>query len=532
MAALWNMADVWEVLAARFSDNPCLLHGELVRSWGEFDRRASGLAAALGGAGLRRQDKVAQYCRNRPEYLESYFACFKGSFVPVNTNFRYGDDELCYLFEDSDTMAVVFDAEFTQTCDRLRQRLPAIRVWLRVGDDASCPSWAVPYEQAVCCPPGPPPARSGDDLILLYTGGTTGWPKGVMWRQHDFFLMLEKQYGRKPPEHADPGGYLGRIESPGPRVLPAPPLMHGTASWFAMAALSAAGSVVTLQSASFDPVELLDTLVASKAKGLCIVGDPFARPILQALANAPGRWDLRGVRLVMSSGTMLSAASKQGLLAHMPAAKVVDGLGSSESGSLGSAVASDASETTTARFRLGPHVRVIDESGADVVPGSGEAGRLAIGGHLPLGYYKDPEKTAATFVSMGGERYVVAGDWATVEEDGTVRLLGRGSSCINTAGEKVYPEEVEDVLKQVLGVHDVAVVGLPDERFGEAVVALVAMERGALFDPAALVAHAKGALAGFKAPKEVLEVEAVRRHPNGKLDYQAMREEARRRLTG
>jgi acyl-CoA synthetase (AMP-forming)/AMP-acid ligase II len=539
----WNYADVWEALASRFGDSPALLHGPVIRTWGDFDSRADGLAASLLDFGLRRQDKVAQYCRNRPEYLESMFAAFKAGLVPVNTNFRYGDEELSYLWKDSDTTAVVFDAEFTETCDRLRHQLPEIKAWLRVpapalegAPDSECPDWAVPYEVAASAARGEGPTqapwgRSGDDLNLLYTGGTTGMPKGVMWPQHDFFLMIEHQYGRTPPEEADLEGYLARYEKPGPRVLPGPPLMHGTACWFSMAALSAAGSVVTLTRRHFDPVELLDTIVERAVKGVCIVGDPFAKPILAELDANPGRWDLSGVRLIMSSGAMLSRETKERLITHAPRARLVDGLGSSESGSLGTAVAEKPEDAATARFRLGDNVRVLDDDGRDVVPGSGRQGRLAVGGHLPLGYYKDPVKTASTFLTIDGRRYVVAGDWAIVESDGTITLLGRGSGCINTAGEKVYPEEVEEVLKGFAGVHDACVVGMPDDRFGEAVVALVQMEPGADFDEAALVAHAKAHLAGYKAPRRILAVKHVARHANGKMDYAAMKDEARSRLS-
>ncbi|MGO9557626.1 MAG: AMP-binding protein [Acidimicrobiales bacterium] len=536
MPAQWNYADVWEQIADRFGDSPALLHGSTTLTWHDLDRRADGIAAVLLESGLQRQDKVAQYCRNRPEYLESMLAAFKASLVPVNTNFRYGDEELEYLWTDSDTVAVVFDAEFTDTCDRLRKTLPAIRAWIRVsepGDD--CPDWAIAYHDAAGSAAADhrtraPWGRSGDDLNLLYTGGTTGMPKGVMWPQHDFFLMIERQYGRMPPEEADLDEYLGRINKPGPRVLPGPPLMHGTACWFAMAALSAAGSVVTLTKPHFDAVELLDTVVDRQAKGVCIVGDPFAKPILAELDAHPGRWDLGHVRLIMSSGAMLSRDSKERLIRHATGARVVDGLGSSESGSLGTAVTTSPDEAATARFKLGDNVRVVDDNGEDVVPGSGTSGRLAVGGHLPLGYYGDPEKTASTFVTIAGRRYVIAGDWATVDLDGTITLLGRGSGCINTAGEKVFPEEVEEVLKHALGVHDASVVGVPDERFGEAVVALVELDPDSAFDEPALIAHCKSHLASYKAPKAVVRVQSVARHANGKMDYPAMKEEALTRL--
>jgi 3-oxocholest-4-en-26-oate---CoA ligase len=527
----WNYADVWEAIADRFPDEPASIHGQRRRTWRQFDERADGIAATLLGAGLGQQDKVAQFMRNRPEYLESMFAAFKAALVPVNTNYRYGDDELAYLWEDSDTAAVVFDAEFTETCDRLRSRLPGIRSWIRVGSQVDCPGWAVDYEQAATGNrradgrrTRPAWGRSGDDLNLVYTGGTTGMPKGVMWPQHDFFLMIETQYGRTPPEEADVDGYLSRIAKPGPRVLPAPPLMHGTACWFSMAALSAAGCVVTLPAAHLDARELLDAVVEHQVKGVCIVGDAFARPILDELDANPGRFDLGHVRLLMSSGAMLSERSKERLISHAPRARLVDGLGSSESGSLGTAVTTSAEAARTARFRLSPQVRVVDEDGRDVVPGSASPGRLAVGGHLPRGYYNDPEKTASTFVTLEGRRHVIAGDFALVGVDGTITLLGRGSGCINTAGEKVYPEEVEEALKSAAGVRDAAVVGVADPRFGEVVVAVVELDGSAPFDGASLIAHTKKHLAAYKAPKHVIVAPSVARHANGKMDYPAMKE--------
>jgi acyl-CoA synthetase (AMP-forming)/AMP-acid ligase II len=297
-----------------------------------------------------------------------------------------------------------------------------------------------------------------------------------------------------------------------------------------MAAMSAGGSVVTLTASHFDAQELLETIVTRRVKGVCIVGDAFAKPILAVLDADPGRFDLGHLRLIMSSGAMLSRASKERLSSYARNARVVDGLGSSESGSLGTAVTTPGKVGETARFHLGPDVRVLDAGNKDVAPGSPEAGRIAIGGHLPLGYYKDPAKTAATFVTVDGRRYAVAGDFAKVSADGSIVLLGRGSSCINTAGEKVYPEEVEEVLKTVGAVRDAAVVGVPDERFGEAVVALVEMEGDVALDEAGLMAHTRSSLAGFKVPRRIITVERVERLPNGKMDYTAMKAAARAAL--
>lgn len=529
VTSAWNYADVLEAAAARYADEVALVHGPRRLTWREVDARADGVARALLDAGLGHQAKVAQYQRNSNEYLEVLFACFKAALVPVNTNYRYGDEELRYLWTNSESEAVVFDAEFTDVCDRLRRELPGVKVWVRVGERASCPDWALAYDDAAESAPGrvvPPWGRSGDDLYLLYTGGTTGYPKGVMWRQDDLFRMLEVSQGSPLIEPPDPEAFHDREGTRGVTALPAAPLMHGTACWFVLPILARGGTAVTLTSPSLDAVELLDAVVEHKVKGLCIVGEAFARPIITELEAHPGRWDLSSLRVLFSSGAMLGQESKRRLLAHAPRLMVVDGLGSSESGSLGRSVVDDPDAARTATFKLSPTARVITEDGRDVVPGSGERGLLAVGGYIPLGYWGDPEKTAATFREIGGRRYVVAGDWATLDEDGTITLLGRGSSCINTAGEKVFPEEVEEALKRHPSVADAGVVGVPDERFGEAVTAIVQLAPDAELDEAGLIAHVKSQLAGYKAPKRVLAAESFPRGPNGKLDHKALKAQA------
>jgi fatty-acyl-CoA synthase len=530
MTSGWNFADVWEAVAERFPEAPALRHGPRHVSWRELDRRADGVAASLLDAGLARQDKVALYLRNRPEYLESLFATFKAGLVPVNTNYRYGDDELACLWDRSETAAVVFDAEFTDVCLRLRPALPAVRRWLRVGDEADCPAWATPYEPAAAAPTARMIAgwgRSGDDLCLLYTDSPTGLPNGVMWRQDDMFRMLESLRGGPAQGGADSQKWVERLERPDPPALPAPPLMHSAAFWFVLPTLNRGGTVVTLTSPTFDAAELLATVVATDVRRLCIVGDAFAKPVLGEIDADPARWDLSKVRLIFSSCAMLSQDSKARLLEHAPRALIVDALASSEAGSVAMTSTAKGETAATARFTLSPNTRVVDALGRDVVPGSGQAGRLAVGGYLPLGYYCDPDKTAATFVVLDGRRHVIAGDWAEVDAEGAITLLGRGSSCIHTGGEQVFPEEVEEVLKQAAGVHDVAVVGVPDERFGEAIVALVEPDLGVRLDEADLIAHVKQRLASYKVPRRVFEVASLGRGPNGKLDHRRLTDHAR-----
>jgi acyl-CoA synthetase (AMP-forming)/AMP-acid ligase II len=304
--------------------------------------------------------------------------------------------------------------------------------------------------------------------------------------------------------------------------------MHGTGLFNALTTLSAGGSIITLAGRHFDVVELLDTIEGERVKSMTIVGDAFARPILRSLDAEPDRWDISSLRVIISSGVMWSKETKDGLLRHNDRLILVDTLGSSEAiGMATSATTADAS-AASASFRLADNTRVITEHGTDVVPGSGETGLVAMSGPMPLGYYKDPDKSAATFRTIDGVRYTVPGDWATVDADGTARLLGRGSQCINTGGEKVYPEEVEEVLKLHPAVADAAVVGVPDERFGEAIQALVEPAGDATIDESALIAHVKERLASYKAPKRVIAVTTVNRAPNGKLDYAALRATALR----
>jgi fatty-acyl-CoA synthase len=531
----WNFADVWETVADQLGDAPALVHGDHVRTWSEFDRRADNVARWLLGAGVTTQDKVALYLHNCPDYLETCFAAYKVGLVPINTNYRYADDELVYLWENADAVAVVFHGTFVERIEGIRDRVPGVRSWLWVDDGtATCPPWAVPYEEAAETTGAPGPAghervrapwgRGPDDIHMLYTGGTTGMPKGVMWRQDDLFARLNGGGFRKYPPDGGIDGIRRDLTAAGAgmTLLPACPLMHGTGGFTAMECLSEGGRVVTLTSRQFDPVELLDTIDGRQVNGAVIVGDAFARPILAALDAEPGRWDLTSLVAIISSGVMWSEESKQGLLRHHQGMLLIDAFGSSEALGLGTSVSSRESSAETARFRLGRDVRVVDPDGRDVEPGSGRTGVLALGGRIPVGYYKDEAKTEATFRVIDGTRYSIPGDYAEVRPDGSIHLLGRGSVCINTGGEKVYPEEVEEAVKTVPGVRDAVVVGIPNERFGEEIVAVVELDPGAPGDPVGaegVIDHVKARLAGYKAPRRVRFVATIGRSPAGKVDY-------------
>ena len=527
----WNFADLFEALVERQPDALAQRHAGRSTTWAEFSRRGDGIAAALLAAGVAEQDKVAQYLYNAPEYLESTFGAFKAGLATVNTNYRYAADELVYLWDNADVVAVVFDGTFTERIDELRHRVPRIHTWLWVDDDhGPCPDWATPYEDAATsAPDGPtvaPWGRSGDHLVLLYTGGTTGAPKGVMWRQDDLFGVLDAANRKRLPAEPDLDAARARVTKPGPRNLPAAPLMHGTGLFNALSNLMVGGSVITMEGRHFDPVELLDTVEHERINSMSIVGDAFAKPILRALDAEPGRWDISSLRVIVSSGVIWSAQTKAGLLRHNERLIMVDSLGSSEAIGMASSTVTSDDAAQTATFKIGPNTRVVTEDGRDVAWGSGELGRVAMRGYTPIGYYKDPEKSAATFQVIDGVRYSIPGDFASVDADGTVRLLGRGSQCINTGGEKVYPEEVEEVLKLHPTVADAAVVGVPDERFGEAITALVEPHAGDVIDDAVLIAHVKERLAGYKAPKRIVTVDTVGRAANGKLDYRALKARA------
>jgi 3-oxocholest-4-en-26-oate---CoA ligase len=532
----WNFADVWELVAAAHPDAPALGQGPRRVRWSDFDRRANGVAAGLLAAGLGQQAKVAEYMYNCPEYIETLFGAFKAALVPVNTNYRYTEDELVYLWDNADVEAVVFHGALADRAAAARVRLPAIRQWWWVDDGtAACPDWAAPYEEfASAARPDPVRAswgRGGDDLLLVYTGGTTGLPKGVMWRQDDLFAVLNRMGELRYPAEGGLAGVRETLTSPPKhppaRLLPGPPLMHGTGLFTAMSVLSSAGSVVMLESRHFDPCAFLDTVERERITQLSIVGDAFAKPLLAALDAEPDRWDISSLWLIVSSGVIWSADVKAGLSKHNPRLMMVDSLGSSEAVGVARSTSRLGRTSDTAGFELGAGARVIGDDGLDVVPGSGQQGRVALRGRGPIGYYKDPEKSASTFVMLDGERWTIPGDFATIRADGSVQLLGRGSGCINTGGEKVFPEEVEEALKLHPAVADAVVVGVPDARFGETVTAVVEYEPGSVgVTDDELGDWVKTRLAAYKAPRHLIPVSTIGRTPSGKVDYRHWRDYA------
>ena len=533
----WTFADVWEAVVAAQPDRAALVQGDRVITWSEFDRRADALAAHMIAAGLGRQAKVACYLYNGPEYLESYFAAFKGGFAPANTNYRYGPEEVMYLFDNADAEAIVFHAGFTDIIEKVRPRLPRVKTWIAVAEPGHpVPDFAADYDAIVAQTPAQRPAkapwgRSGEDLLLLYTGGTTGMPKGVMWRQDDLFQVLgaggNAALGILPATSIPE--LIARIQGPEhlrSTMITCAPLMHGTGQFSAFISLNTGGTVCVLPSRKFDAFELWNEAERLQATNIVIVGLAFSTPMLEALDANPGKWDLSSIRAMSSSGSMWSYENKKGLLSHIPQAMIADSFGSSEAVGLGASASAAGAEAQTAAFMLGPNTGVFTEDGRRVTPGSGERGLVAVTGLLPVGYYKDEEKTAKTFKLIEGVRWSVPGDWAEVNTDGTLKLLGRGSVCINTGGEKVFPEEVEEALKTHASVRDAVVVGLPDARFGERICAVVEPIPGEAPSLADLSAHVREHLAGYKAPRDLVLVESIGRAPNGKVDYAAAKARA------
>ena len=537
----WNFGTIFESVADAIPDSPALVQDERRRTWREFDERAARLAAAFRALGVGPGSKVAFYLYNCNEYLETLFATFKLRAVPANVNYRYTADELAYLLENSDAEVVVFHGSLGDRVDAVRDSKLKVRAAVQVDDGSPLVDGALRYEDLIeAHEPMERIERSGDDLVFLYTGGTTGMPKAVIWRHEDLFGALAPLaysfFGLDMPEDSTEAGSRAlKVHESGlvPVHLPASPLMHGTGQFSTLQALFLGGTIVTLESRHFDPHELWRVVQRERVTQIAIVGDAFAKPMLRALDEADARgepYDLSSLVLVISSGVMWSESVKRELIERHPVI-AYDSLGSSEGVGFANAITTTDSKGETAKFSVGPNTKVFTDDGREVKAGSGEVGYLAVGGNIPLGYFKDPKKTAETFREVDGRRYSIPGDYATVEEDGTITLLGRGSVSINSGGEKIFPEEVEEAVKQHPSVADAVVVGVPDERFGEAVAAVVALAPGRRADEGEISeAVERSGLARFKRPRHVVVVDTVPRGPNGKADYAWARETARARV--
>jgi acyl-CoA synthetase (AMP-forming)/AMP-acid ligase II len=521
----FNLADLLEIVVDTVPDREALVAGAARRTFAELDSRANRVGNHLLGLGLEPGAKVAIYGWNRAEWVETFFGAFKARLVPININYRYVADELRYIFENADVEAVVVERSFLPLVSQIESELPRLRhvIVLEDGGEADLED-ATPYEDALTAAGTERPTlnRSDDDLYILYTGGTTGTPKGVMWRHEDIFFAALGGGGFGQPPIQTPEELAGRVWPEDGRVtsLTLAPIMHGAAQWGMCIMLFGGGKVVLYTPHGFDPHEAWALAERERAMTVMVVGDAMARPLGEALDQKS--YDLSSVVSVGSGGAVYSAAVKAKLKEHLPNVLTIDTVGASELGASGS----QQDPAAGPRFNTIESMSVLGEDLRPVEPGSGQIGLLARRGHIPLGYYKDEAKTAATFVTdPDGVRWSVPGDHARIEADGTITLLGRGSGCINTGGEKVYPEEVEAAVKSHPDVFDVVVVGVSDARFTERVAAIVQPRPGRTATLEDVAAHCRTTIAGYKVPRELKVVDAIQRTPSGKADYRWAKEQ-------
>ncbi|WP_433854925.1 acyl-CoA synthetase [Streptomyces kronopolitis] len=527
----FNLADLFESIVDTVPDREALVYVEHPGSgaeqrltYAELDRAANRLAHHLAAHGIGPGQHVGLHLYNGVGYLQALYACLKIRAVPVNVNYRYVEEELAYLYRDADLTALVFDAEFTARVAGALPRAPRLRHLVRVGTpprDAPrtsvTPVALADAEAGACATRGFGP-RSADDRMIIYTGGTTGMPKGVMWRHEDLFFSgmgggaPTGEPVRRPQELAErvAAGDDGLV------FFPTPPLMHGTSTLTAFIALHFGQKVVLHR--KYVPEEVLRTVERERVTCVSLVGDAMLRPLVDALAGPLRETDCSSLFSVSSSGAILSETVRAQFRALVPGALLLNNFGSSESGFNGTAT-DDSGPGRGFRLQVNSRTAVVDPATNEPVP-AGEVGRLAQHGHVPLGYYNDAKKTAETFFEARGERWVLLGDMATVDEAGIVTVLGRGSQCINSGGEKVYPEEVEQALKAHPDVYDALVAGVPDERWGNRVAAVIQLRPDAgPLDLAGIQHHCRTRLAGYKIPRAVVFTDHIRRSPSGKADY-------------
>jgi acyl-CoA synthetase (AMP-forming)/AMP-acid ligase II len=517
-----NLADLFEHAVDVFGDRTAVACGDRVVTYRELEERTNRLAHHLGGIGVTAGDHVGLYSGNSVEALETLLACCKLRAAAININYRYAENELRYMFSDSDLVALVHQRQFGPRVAEVASAAPGLRGAVVIDDGSGAGLdpvlHGVEYEAALAAAsPGRDfPPRSSDDVYVIYTGGTTGYPKGVMWRHEDIWRTLgggiDFVTGEPLADEWEPSR-RGQ-DGPGLVKLCAAPLIHGNAQVAALAGLFAGETVVLLP--KFDPQEIWRAVARHKVNVLVIIGDAMARPLIEALQQ--GSHDVSSLVAFSSSAALFSPAVKDACVAALPNVFITEAIGSTETGFAGlSVVAAGAEQRGGPTVKPGPDVLVLDESDRPVRPG--EVGRLARGGHVPIGYYNDPVKTAQMLIEVDGKRYAVPGDWARAEADGSVTLLGRGNTCVNTGGEKVFPEEVEGALKSHPDVFDALVIGIPDERLGQSVAALVQPRPGAPIDLAALEVHLRSQIAGYKLPRSIWVVDALGRTVSGKADY-------------
>ncbi len=536
-----DFASVWEMISDIVPDNDALICGDEVVTWKEYDEKSSKIATALSAAGLKANSKAGLYLNNSNEYLIAQNAIFKIGGIPINVNYRYVAEELIYLLDNSDSEAVFYHACYSDRIKEIASSLPNIKVWIEVSDgtESHFPD-ALKYEELLdSSSPMERIHRDPETIYMLYTGGTTGMPKGVMYKQGEFLVFLFrtlKAMGYDVPEdinNLEEQIHNFKKDNTFIRSLIGCPLMHGTGMWLgAFLPLLLGGTAITSRNLGFDADQMWTQVEDTQTSNIVIVGDAFAKPMLDALNNANNLgkpYDLSSVKVIISSGVMWSEEVKNGLLEHHDM-QLIDTMGSTEGG-MGSSVSTRDNPPKTAKFSLNPGVIVIADDGEILKPGSEKIGLIGTSGLVPVGYYKDEKKSAETFKEIDGIRYSFPGDYAKLEEDGTITLLGRGSNCINSAGEKIYPEEVEEAIKRNDEVFDCLVVGVDDSKFGQKVVAVVSLESNKEIDEDNLVSSTRQFIAGYKLPKKVIFVDEVQRAPNGKANYKWAKKVADKEFT-
>ncbi len=538
----FNLAQVFSAVADAVPDRDCVVQGSMRRSYGVVADRSTRLANHLLAEGLtvsaerseRRGHESGQahlgcYLHNGPEYLEAMLGAYKARVAPFNVNYRYVAEELLYLLRDARAEAIVYHAEFAPILSEVLPELEDLRVLLQVADDSGhelLPG-AVEYESALAATSGddPPVHPDPDDLYILYTGGTTGMPKGVLWRQADIFVAA---LGGRDLATAEEWPSLDTVvdaaRNGGARALPAPPFMHGAAHWLAFNAFAGGNTVVLPpHTRSLDAAELWDTVAREQVSILLIVGDAFGRPLADELDRR--EYDVGSLMVLVNGGAALTAQLKDRLLAQIPNMMLMDGLGASETGSQARSLSTPGSEATTGTFDPGPGMAVLtDDLSAPAEPGHDELGWLAQEGRVPLGYLGDATKSERTFIEIDGRRYAIPGDRARLLADGTMELHGRDSATINSGGEKIFAEEVEQAIMPHEAVYDVVVCGRPSERWGSEVVAVVQLYDGVTASPDDLLTEAARHIARYKLPKEIVFSDHIARSPAGKADYRWARE--------
>jgi 3-oxocholest-4-en-26-oate---CoA ligase len=515
-----NFADLFEHAADAFGDRTAVACGDRQVTYAELDERTTRLAHYLAGLGVGPGDHVGLYARNSIEALETLIAACKLRASAININYRYVENELHYMFADSDLTALVYDRRLAPILEAAAPAALGLRGLVEIDDGSDTPPspQATPYDTALAAASSDRdfPARSNDDVYIIYTGGTTGYPKGVMWRHEDIWRTLgggiDFITGEPLPDEwaqSRKGLEAGEFVK-----LCAAPLIHGNAQVAALAGLFAGETIVLLP--AFDAREIWRAVQKRQVNVLVIIGDAMARPLIEAYAE--GRYDASSLVAMSSSAALFSPAVKDACAKALPDVVITEAIGSTETGFAGiSFVSAGEPHRGGPTVMAGPDVIVLGDDGQPAAPG--QVGRLARGGHVPLGYYKDPARTAAMFAEVAGQRYAIPGDMARVEDDGTITLLGRGNTCVNTGGEKVFPEEVEGALKSHPDVFDALVIGVPDERLGQQVAALVQLRPGASAELGALPEHVRRQLAGYKVPRSIWLADAIRRTVSGKADY-------------